>query len=122
MRKRDVPMVKVTRQDDGELWAHDHRRLRVFQELRRSGDCGKIKVEVTDQPVPGFKKSTTNGGNSVKVKCGSPDNLVIGWEYSMMPSDKYTYIGKDSDGEPMYLVDDARKDAPTLLDLQHMMR
>lgn len=122
MRKRDVPMVRVTPQEDGNLWAHDHRRLHVYQQLRKSGDCGRIKVEITDQPVPAFKQSTRTEGNSIQVKPLPQNNVVCGWEYSAMPSSAYTYIGKDDNGEPMYLTDSVRHKSPTEYDLAYMTR
>lgn len=118
MRKCDLPLVKATRQEDGHLWAHDHRRLHIFQQLKRSGDCGRIKVEITDQPVPEFKKSTTNGGKSVQVKEPKQDHLVTGWQYWDMPRSGYTYLGKDDDGEPMFLTN---RTEPSLADLYHQM-
>lgn len=121
LQKRDIPMVRVTRQDDGELWAHDHRRLHVLQNLRRSGDCGRVKVELTDQPVPQFKRSTCTGGNSVQVTPLPKNDVVVGWEYSAMPSSEYQYIGKVG-GQPMYLTNSPRALAPTFSDLDYMTR
>lgn len=46
MQKREVPMMRVVRREDGNVVTLDNRRLAVYKMARRKGACGKVKVQM----------------------------------------------------------------------------
>eukprot|EP00438_Fugacium_kawagutii_P009902 Skav216395 [mRNA] locus=scaffold457:190178:196629:+ [translate_table: standard] len=63
-----IPRMTVT-DVDGEWFAwNGNRRLWVFKKLEAEGRLQKIKVEVTDEPIPRKRFTTQSNGRSVEVR------------------------------------------------------
>eukprot|EP00438_Fugacium_kawagutii_P007212 Skav218001 [mRNA] locus=scaffold2344:72496:74966:- [translate_table: standard] len=89
MQKREVPMMRVVRREDGNVVTLDNRRLAVYKMARRNGVCGKVKVQIVplDRKVEAelrHKSDSRVDGLAVKVR-GTPYTIHADGSVSEKP-------------------------------------
>ena len=87
-QKPIVPKIRAVIQSNGSFMAMDNRRLAAMKVASRRGYLHRVPIEIIEGPLPNNIVSTTNGGQTVKVKVrdvtlGAPGTCFLGHEVKM---------------------------------------